>query len=113
MNINNTYFIQIPLLKEEYNYEFTTIIGESTYILWIYFNRRMGRWILNVKDERNNYLVMGIPILIGSQILSRFANHKLNDIKILFAFNKKSQYEEIGEFDLGDNGVLLVARELT
>lgn len=112
MNIDNTYFIQIPLLKENYNYEFTTIIGESTYILWIYFNRRMGRWILNVKDENNDPLVMGIPVLIGAQMLSRFAGSKLEDIKILFAFNKKSQYEEIGEYDLGDNGSLYVAREL-
>lgn len=113
MNLNNSYFIQILLLKEEYNYEFTTIIGESTYILWIYYNRRMNRWILNVKDENNDYLIMGIPILNGSQMLLRFSNKKLSDIKIIFSYNKKSEFEEAGEFDIGYNTNLYVARELS
>lgn len=112
MDINRTYFIQIPLRTEEYNYEFSTIIGDTTYIIWIYFNRRMSRWILNLKDENNDYIVMGVPLLIGSQLLSRFADPRLSDAKILFIFNSKNKYEEIGEFDLGNNGVLLAAREL-
>jgi len=113
MDINRTYFIQIPLTPEEYNYEFSTIIGDTTYIIWIYFNRRMGRWILNIKDENNDPIVMGIPILVGSQLLSRFAYSKLKDIKILFAFNLKNQHEEIGEFDLGNTATLVAARELS
>jgi len=112
MNIDRTYFIQISLRPEEYNYEFSTIIGNTTYIIWIYFNRRMGRWILNMKDENNDPIIMGIPILVGSQLLSRFADPRLGDIKFLFAFNLKNQHEEIGEFDLGNTATLIAAREL-
>jgi hypothetical protein len=112
MDIDRTYFMQLPLRSGEYNYEFNIRIGDSTYILWIYFNRRMGRWILNIKDDNNDYIAMGIPILIGSQMTSRFSDPRINELKVLFAYNLQSKYAEIGEFDLGKSGTLLVAKEL-
>jgi hypothetical protein len=112
MDLNNSYYIQLPFRKNEYNYEYSVVIGSTTYILWIYFNRRMGRWILNVKDENNNPLIMGVSILVGSQMLARFANEALRDIKYIFAFNVKDRYVEIGEFDLGNTATVYVAHEL-
>lgn len=112
MDIDRTYFIQLPMRPEEYNYEFSVEVGDTYYILWIYFNRRMGRWILNVKDENNDPIVMSIPILVGSQMLSRFADARINDLKVLFAYNLEDKYAEIGEFDLGNTASLFIAREL-
>lgn len=112
MDIDRTYFIQLPLRTEEYNYEFSIIVNNVTYILWVYFNRRMGRWIISVKDENNDPIVMGIPILIGAQMLSRFADPRLSELKVMFAYNLQSKYVEIGEYELGVNGTLLVAQEL-
>ena len=112
INLDESYFIQLPFRQNEYNYEYSVIIGSTTYILWIYYNRRMNRWILNIKDENNDPLIMGIPILIGSQLLSRFAGDTLEDIKYAFAFNIKDRYAEIGEFDLGSTSTIYVAHEV-
>lgn len=112
VNLDETYFIQLPFRQNEYNYEYSVVIGSTTYILWLYFNRRMDRWILNIKDDNNDPLIMGIPILIGSQMLGRFAGEALRDIKYAFAFNLKNRYAEIGEFDLGSSATVYVAHEL-
>jgi hypothetical protein len=112
LDVERTYFIQIPLKKEEYNYELSTVIVDTTYIIRIYFNRRMGRWIVSIKDENNDYIIMGIPIYIGSQMISRFADPRLEDIKFMFAYNIKNKYTEIGEFDLGNTATLFTANEL-
>jgi len=113
INTDESYFVQLPFRQDEYNYEYSVTIGDTTYILWIYFNRRMGTWILNIKDENNDPIVMGIPILVGSQMLSRFADHRIEDMKYTFAFNIKERYAEIGEYDLGSTATVFIAKELT
>ena len=112
MNINEIYFIQLPFRKDEYNYEYSVVIGNTIYILWLYYNRRMETWILNVKDENNDPIIMGTPILIGSQLLSRFADERLEDIKLCLAFNSKDRYAKIGENELGETSTIYIAREL-
>lgn len=112
MNISETYFIQLPFRKDEYNYEYSVVIGSTIYILWIYYNRRSSTWIMNLKDENNDPIIMGIPMLIGSQLLSRFADERLEDIKLCLAFNFKDRYAKIGENELGDTATVFVAREL-
>ncbi len=113
IDIDNTYVIQLPLVASEYNYEFSTSINNTTYIIWIYFNRRMNRWIINIKDEENDPIIMGIPILIGAKLVSRFSDSRINDIQLLMAFNLKSQNEEIGEYDLGTTAGLFTLKEIS
>jgi len=107
MDINNAYVLRIPSRPDEYNYELTTIIDNATYIMHFYYNRRAGRWILNLKDENNDPIIMGIPLLIGSRLLSRFVNEKLNEsIKLLSLYNLKNTYEEVSEGELGNTAFL-------
>jgi len=113
IDINNTYVIQFPLVANEYNYEFSTSINNKTYIIWIYFNRRAGRWIVSIKDEENNPIIMGIPVLIGAKMVSRFSDNRLDDIKLLMAYNLKSETEEIGEFDFGVTAGLFTLKEIS
>jgi len=94
---DNSYIVQISLKKDKYNYEFSTIIGENTYIIWIYYNRRMNRYILNISDENNEPILMGIPMLVGAKMIKRFAYNKLTDIKYLLLYNLEDGTSEIDE----------------
>lgn len=111
MNLDNYYIIQLPLKNEKYNYEFSTIIGDSSFILWIYYNRRMERFILNIKDENNDSLLMGIPLLVGARIVRRFANDKLIDLKYLSVYNTKDGKSEIDENNV-DSAFVFTLKEI-
>lgn len=95
--------VQIPINSNSLNYEFNSKINNTNYIFWLYYNRRADKWILNINDSRNNPIVMGIPLLIGSKMFTRFVNEDLVDIKYSFIYNKQSKYEEPGEDNLGTN----------
>ena len=94
---------QIPIDSNSFNYEFNTKVNDTHYTLGLYYNRRAGKWILNVSDQSGNPIVMGIPLLIGSKMFTRFVNEDLLDLKYAFVYNKQSEYEEPGEDNLGTN----------
>jgi len=111
MSIYNYYVTQIPIVSDNYNYEFNTIINNSTYILRLYFNRRVLKWMLDIKDENNNPIIMGLPLLAGAKITKRFVNEKLEDIKLLCVINKIDINQDPTEKDLGVNTFLYCFNE--
>lgn len=111
MNADNYYITQIPVVSDSFYYEFNTIINNSTYILRFYFNRRALKWMIDIKDENNNPIVMGLPILAGARITKRFVNEKLLDIKYLCSINKKDATQDPTETDFGINTFLYCFNE--
>lgn len=111
MSTYNYYVTRIPVTSDSFNYEFNIIINNSIYILRLYFNRRASKWILDIKDENNNPIVMGLTILAGAKITKRFVNEKLEDIKLLCSINKKDIYQDPTETDFGINTFLYCFNE--
>lgn len=112
MNIENTFFTRIPLQKDLFNYEFSTILNNTIYIIRVYYNRRSFKWLIDIKDENNDPIVMSIPLLIGSQLTKRFVNEKLEDAKYLFIYNTKDIYENPTVETIGSNCNLYILEEI-
>jgi hypothetical protein len=96
---------KLPLRSDIPKYEFRIDLDLTTYTLAFRFNRRQGRWIMDVKTETDTPLVMGIPVLIGVDLLARFVIDGLPEGN-LFAANIENDFVDAGRDDLGNNVVI-------
>lgn len=112
INPENSIYTRIPLRKNLFNYEFSIVIKNTIYIIRVYYNRRSSKWLIDIKDENNDSIVMSIPLLIGAQLTKRFVDERLEDAKYLFIYNTKDIYENPTTETLGDTCNLYVANEI-
>lgn len=108
----NSIYTRIPLRKDLFNYEFSIIIKNTIYIIRVYYNRRSSKYLIDIKDENNDPIVMSIPLLIGSQLTKRFVNEKLGDAKYLFMYNTKDIYDNPTVETIGTNCNLYTLEEI-
>jgi len=98
--------LQLPLRTDIWNYEFRASLDGSIYVLAFRYNERKGRWIMDIKASDNAYLVMGIPILLGVDLLGKYGDERLPPGKFIL-IDTTGQNLEAGKTDLGDRVILL------
>ena len=98
--------LKLPLRSDIPAYDFRIDLEGETYTFEFRFNERMGRWIMDLKTENNDPLIMGIPVLIGTDFLERFEVDGLPPGN-LFAVNLESEFVDAGRDDLGNNVVII------
>lgn len=98
--------IKLPLRSDIPKSEFRVDLDGVTYTFAFRFNFRMERWIMDLKTENNVPLIMGIPVLIGTDFLERFQSADLPPGN-LFAVNLEDEFVDADREDLGNNVIIL------
>lgn len=99
---------QIPVISDNRNYEFRISLDGVFFTLAFRFNFRMNRWFMDVKDSEDVPLIMGTPLLQGSDLIDRFKAAAL-PAGHFFVLNLENETIEAGADDLGANSLLLYA----
>ena len=99
-------FIVIPTRSDIPNYEQRITLNGTQYVLSFRYNTRTDRWILDIKTSADEYIIMGIPILLGTGLIDRFVDDRLPP-GYLFAINLEDEFAEGGAEDLGQNLLLI------
>jgi len=102
------YIDVIPLQNNIYNYQFNILLQNTRYIFRIFFNERIEKWILDIKDNNNDPILMGIPLLIGASLTKRFVDPRLSNIKQLTMINSINAGGEVTKDNLGINTFLVL-----
>jgi hypothetical protein len=66
-------FTTIPLDSDLPFYRFTVTLTGMTYVLHVRWNDRAGRWYFDLADSSDVLLVSSVPLLIGRNLLGRYA----------------------------------------
>jgi hypothetical protein len=67
----------IPCRNDVPWYLFRITLSNVVYTLRFRFDGRMGRWMMDMADPNNNDIIVGVPLLIGINLLGRFVNPAL------------------------------------
>lgn len=98
--------LELPVRSDIYDYEFRTSLDGTIYTIRTHYNTRMNRWVMDFKTADNIPIVLGIPLLLGTSLLSNYSDDRLPK-GLLFLINIESENEECGMDDLGKNCLLL------
>lgn len=58
----------LPVRNDIPAYNFTIELDSSTYFFEFRFNSRMDRWIMDINDENEEPVFVGIPVLVNQQL---------------------------------------------
>ena len=58
----------LPIRNDIPSYDFTIEFESFNYLFEFRFNTRMGRWIMNINDENENPIWVGIPVLVDQDL---------------------------------------------
>ena len=104
--------LQIPVRNDLPAYTFRIDLEASTYTFGFRYNTRMSRWIWDVMDANGNPLVMGIPLLSGLDLLSRFKVEGLPPGRFALLDEQGETYTP-ERYDLGERVVMLYEESTT
>lgn len=68
---------ELPIRNDIPAYSYSIELDEKIYNLEFYFNYRMSRWFMTIKDSDNNILLSGINLISNWPLRKRFVNIKL------------------------------------
>lgn len=57
-----------PIRNDIPAYDFTIEFESETYLFEFRYNTRMSRWIMNINDENENPIWLGIPVLVDQDL---------------------------------------------
>ena len=70
---NGTQLVGIPLNDVSPWYDFQIALSGVQYTISIRYNGRMDRWVMDLSNAVDTPIIMGVPLLIGVNLLGRFA----------------------------------------
>lgn len=70
---NGQEIVSLPLGTASAWYTFRVGLSGVQYTFTIRYNSRMARWILDLADAQETPIITGVPLLIGLNLLGRFA----------------------------------------
>lgn len=74
-------FFEIPTIPEAQAFSIT--LNGVSYLMYLnYRDIDMGGWVLDIADSNNNFLVCGIPLVTGCNLLDQYAYLGINGILI-------------------------------
>lgn len=92
--------IEIPIDAELGNQEFEVSLAGDVFRLNFSFNRRMDRWVMDIKDAEGNAIILGINLVLGIDLIARFVMNEKPKGQ-LFLLNSKDPFVEATESTLG------------
>jgi len=98
--------LELPVSSNFSSYSFRTNLDGTVYAFNVRYNERMDRWVFDIMTTAEEYIVMGVPILLGVSLLGLYQDARL-PTGVLFALNLENEYIEAGRNDLGINVLLL------
>lgn len=100
--------LEIPVRSDLDRYSMTVTIEGTEYRLALSFNTRDDRWYLSVGLTDGTPLASGIPVIVDTPLLARWAaNPDLPADGFLMAVDTTGESEEAAKEDLGDRVKLL------
>lgn len=96
---------EIPLSAN--NQQFSISIAGNQYLMRV--NWRGSLWMLDISDATNNPLVLGIPLITGTDLLEQY-QHLGFGFSLVVICDVSGQ-ENPTEFDLGNQSHLLIVTE--
>lgn len=90
----------IPVDSESSSYKIRAAIEDKEYMILIEWNGRLERWHMSLFKSDMTPLVMGLPLNIDTDLLSRFKHADL-PAGILFLYDASGRHVECGRNDLG------------
>ena len=104
-------YLIIPVRTDLPAYEFSLSLEGVNYFFSFEWNERGQFWTMDILDQDQNYLVAGVRMVNGVDLLSRFKNTKL-PLGILSIFDTSSKGRDPSFFNFGTE-VILFYREST
>ena len=98
--------VELPVTSEFSAYDFRTTLEGTVYTFNIRYNERMDRWVFDILTSSEEQIIMGVPILLGVNLLGMYQDKRL-PLGVLFAINLKDELVEAKRDDLGTNVLLL------
>ena len=98
--------IIIPLRNDIPSYEFKVDLDGTTYTMAIRYNSRLATWIMDLKTEQDESIVLGVPILLGTILFDRFSDSRVPPGD-LFIINIEDETAEATRDNLGENVLLM------
>lgn len=93
--------LEIPIIFDEPSFKIRTILEGATLILRFDWSTRQERWSLSIYDGDGNALILGLPLHIDMEVISRFEITGLPPGR-LFLYDTTGAHVEAGRDDLGD-----------
>lgn len=97
---------KLPVRSDIPSYEFRVDLEGTTYTFAFRFNERMERWVMDVKTENNIPILLGLPVLIGTDFFVRFQSDSLPPGQ-LFIINLKANFTEADRDAFGSDVITL------
>jgi len=101
---------QIPIETNDASFKIRTKLGNTDYVLKIYWNERYERWHISIHDANELSILVGIPLNIDTNILARFRNPVL-PAGIFMLYDTAEKHEEAGRDDLYNQKAVLLYQE--
>lgn len=98
--------VTLPISNGRIDYRFLTSLSDTNYNLRFKYNYRSTVWMLDILDDENNPIYMGIPIYILSDLLRQIRAYDLPQ-ELMVCFNNLSQFEEPTRNSFAEEVVLL------
>lgn len=98
--------IEIPTTKDFPSQKETVTIDGRIFILRLRWSDRFERWFLDILDESENNILMGVPLHINRDLIGRFRMTTLPQGQLIF-YDTSEKIREAGRNDLGDRARLL------
>lgn len=67
----------IPIRNDLPAYSYQITLESVVYTLTFRFNARMNRWLMDIADQTENPICMGLPMLVNFPLIERFQNDSL------------------------------------
>jgi hypothetical protein len=64
--------LELPIRSDLSAYSFQLELEGVLFNFYFYYNQRMDRWFMDIKEQDDTPVIMGIPMLYGSDLIGRF-----------------------------------------
>lgn len=98
--------VKIPLINSAGAYGFDIELDGIVYILAFRYNYRLSLWIMDVKDENDNDIVTGIPLVTGTALLKPYRNNAGIPLGMFFIINHVNEWNDPTRYELARDAFL-------
>lgn len=97
---------EIPIRSDLPSYKFSIILDEISYVFQFDWNTRMNAWLMAIKDEFEEPILLGQPVLTNYDLFKRFKHRAIPRGRLYF-FDTSLEYRDPERFDLGQRVILI------
>jgi hypothetical protein len=92
--------LNLPVRSDVESYNFSAVLEGTTYLFRFRFNRRAGRWFMDIATSDGVDLVCGIVIQTNVNLIGRFEIDGMPP-GLMLAYDESGQAADAGILDLG------------